>query len=383
MALDLLFPNPVESSARDVFGMTEAHRLTEDIECQRAGMIDYLDILNYMNGNSFDDRAQTRHAVAYLACAMLSIAYIDPQKTREMIYNLGLVVDNIECERLHARVDAYNSDNMTLAERALAAALYRTVSGRGDHDADLHGLCERICTECRLNADRQHIAALDTARGRFEVLPNVMALMALTLADRAFGTNYAASAADVRKLVCEILRDQQTGLFFESYQTGCIGYTGEAVNPAAAWHTTELCAHVNAIDIAFAHWLDPEGCERAWGAFKERFMDELLGIDADSLAASVGCSYVTQLGPVAEGLLGGLLAAKEMGDVEAFDALQNHLLELAGANMWEGHVIFAALGDLSHMIEMFSLFARVHVPWADLFSHDWETYYLYDYREVR
>lgn len=383
MALDLLFPNPASSSADEIFGMVDAGRLTEDIEAQRAGMIDYLDVLNYMNGNSFDDRAQTRHQIAYMACAMPSIAYIDPYKTREMGYNLGLVVNNLGSPFLRARVDAYNSDHVTLVQRALAAGFYRMVTGRPDHDGELRALTEEIHDICRDNRQRQHIGAVDTASGRFDVVPNVMAIMVLELADRVFGTSLSAVSDDIRKLVCDTLRDPESHLFFESYQTGCIGYAGESVNPDAAWHTSVLAASVNAIDIAFAHYIDAQGCERAWKIFKEKFGDELLSIGADDLIQGIGCSYITQLGSAGEALLGGMLAAKEMDDLAFFDMLQNHLFEIADPQLWEGHMCFASLGELQHMIEGFSLFARVHVPWATLLSHDWETYYSYDYREVR
>lgn len=383
MALDLLFPNPASSSATEIFGMVENGWLTEDIEAQRAGMIDYLDVLNYMNGNSFDDRAQTRHAIAYMALAMPSIAFIDPHKTREMGYNLGLVVDNLECVRLRSRVDAYNADHVTLVEHCLAAMLYRLVTGRPDHDADARALAQRVYDVCHENAAVQHVGALDTVRGRFDVVPNIMALMALELGDRFYGTSYAPVADGARQLIAETLRDKETGLFYESLQTGRIGYTGESVNPTAAWCTSDLTASANALDIAFAHYVDADGCERAWASFKERFMDELLAIDAEDLAASVGCSYITQLGPVAEALLGAMLAAKEMEDVATFGTLQDHLFEIADPQLWEGHMTYAALGDLAHMIESFSLFARVHVPWKKILSHDWESYYSFDYREVR
>ena len=383
MALDLRFPNPVESSGAEVFGMKGARRLTEDIEAQRQAMIDYLDCLNYMNGNSFDDPLQTRHAIAYMAAAMPSLAYVNPHKTREMVYNLSLVVDNIMSNHLLMRMAPFNSDHVLLVEAGLAAALYRLVGGRPAHDDFFHEAADGIFDLIKANERQQHVAGVDTTRGRFEVMPNAMALLVLNIHDRVFGTRYAAVEDDVLTSLVEKLWDPKSGLFFESFQTGSIGYANESVNPRSSWHTSVLRPNVNGLAIAFMNIFDPTGCAHAWERYKELFLPSLLEISAEAVAFGVGSSFTTQLGPGSEDVLAAMLAAREMQDLETFDALQAHLFDIGKPHLWEGHLFFTEFGEQEHMIGHFALFARAHAGWGKLLSHPWEDYYDYDFNEVR
>lgn len=381
--MNLCFPNPAQTSGAEIFAMEETHRLTEDLETMRGAMIDFLDIINYENGNSFDDPLQTRHAMAYMAAAMPSLAYIDPHKTREMGYNLGLVVDNINSYHLLMRMVPYSSDNLQLVEWGLACALYRLVSGRVMHDAEFHESAERIYDLICENGQRQHVFGIDSRRGSFTVAPNAMALLVLEIHDTIFGTRYLHVKDDMLTSLIEKLWDPQSGLWFESYQTGSIGYKSEHVNPATAWHTNVILPGVNALAIAFMNHFDPKGCTLAWERFKSLFMDSFLAIDAETVAESVGLSYNTQLGPGSEDLLAAMLAAKEMGDLEAFDALQAHLFEIGQPHMWEGHFTFTEFGELEYMVGYFALFARAHVGWDKLLAHDWAAHYEDDYVVVR
>lgn len=383
MALDLRFPNPAHTTGAEVFEMEKSHRLTEDIEAQRQAMIDYLDVLNYMNGNSFDDPLQTRHAIAYLAAAMPSLAYVNPHKTREMVYNLSLVVDNIMSNHLLMRVAPFNSDHMLLVEAGLAAALYRLVGGRSAHDEFFHQMADVIFELIVANRRRQNVAGVDTTHGRFEVMPNAMALLVLDIHDRVFGTRYAAVKDEVLTTLVGKLWDPETGLFFESYQTGSIGYANESVNPRSSWHTSVLRPNANGLAIAFLNVLDPTGCAHAWERYKELFLPSLLNISAEDVALGVGASFNTQLGPASEDLLAAMLAAREMQDVDAFDALQAHLFGIGKPHLWEGHLFFTEFGEQEHMIGYFALFARAHAGWGKLLDHPWERYYEYDFVEVR
>lgn len=381
--LELRFPNPAKSSADDIFGMEQTHKLTEDMESLRQTMVDYLDSLNYSNGHSFDDVIQTRHAIAYLAAALPSLAYIDPHKTREMIYNLGLVVMNIQSEFLKMRVSPYNSDNMIVVEQGLAAALYRMVSGDGLCDDILRRCAETIFSEMQQNSVKQHIFAIDTTRGRFDALPNLMSMMIFELHDKFFGSRYSVENEKIMNFILENLRDKETGLFYESYQTGFIGYANEAVNPASAWRTNVLRPSVNGLVLTFMNYFRHEQCAEAWEKYKEIFMDSLMELKTEDLADSVGASFYTQLGPGSEDLLAAILASKEMGDTEAFDKLQSHLYAIGAPNLWEGHFFLSELGEMEHMISLFLLFAQGHVGWKKLMEHSWEKYYKWDYVEVR
>ncbi len=382
-AMDLMFPNPITDAPADVLAMTETHKLLESVEFQRGTMIDYLDVINYENGFSFDDPILSRHVMAWYAVAMPSLAFIDPHKTREMRYNLDLVVSNIMSSHLENHFVSFNSDNVRLAEQTLACAFYRLVSGDTKDDAFFRDNCDKLNAIMWESLRVQHVCGIETVRGAFEVVPNAMALLAFEIHDRIFGSRYA----DVREPMAETLfaplTDPETGLFYESLRTTALGHANERVAKSAQWHTTALKANTNGLALAFMNHFDPEGAKRAWASYVERFLPELLELDAETVAAGVGLSLNTQLGPGSEDILGAMFAAREMGDAETFAALEQHFIEIANPNMWEGHVVCADLGDLEAMVGAFYLPARVHVGWEALLAHDWENHYADDFVVVR
>lgn len=381
--MNLLFPNPVKDAPADVLAMEQTHELLESVEFQRGAMIDYLDVVNYMNGFSFDDPIQTRHVMAWYAVAMSSLAYLDPHKTREMRYNLGLVVDNMMTPHLDLHMMPFNSDNVRLAEQALACALYRLVSGHDGHDATFHDDAEALNSLMWENLRVQHVCGIDTARGSFQIVPNAMALLALEIHDRIFGSRYADVCGPMAETLFAPLTDPGTGLYFEDLRTTSIGHANERVAKSAQWHTTALKANVNGLAIAFMNRVDPADAARTWASFKERLLPALLELDAETVGASVGTSYLTQLGRGSEDLLAAMFAAREMDDSEAFAALEEHFIGIAEPNMWEGHVICAGLGDSEAMVSAFWLPARVHVGWEKLLGYDWKSHYGDDFVVVR
>ncbi len=378
------FPNPAVSSAKAIFEMEQTHDFTDDIEAQRQSMIDYMDIINYMNGHSFDGPIETRQIMMYLGLAMPSLAYIDPHRTREMIYNLHLVCDNLNSPFLTARVEPYNSDHVLAAFTAIACALYRKISGDKLHDELFHKSTEGLYTCMESNIVRQHVCGVDTTSGRFEVLPNAMSLIAFQIHDEVFGTRYFQAMKDgVLNLIQNKLRDPETGLYYECYQTGSLGFTGESVNPASAWHTSALKASVNGLALTFMNYFAPEDTAKAWEVYKTRFMDKVLALTTEDLADTVCGSFNTQLAAGSEDLLGAMLAAKEMQDQEAFGKLQDVLFETGKPQLWEGHFFLPEYGDSEAYIGYFALFARVHVGWKKLMEHNWPDYYDWDYNVIR
>lgn len=230
---------------------------------------------------------------------------------------------------------------------------------------------------------QQHVYGVDTTRGRFEAAPNAMALMVLEIHDRIFGSRFSHVKKEVLGFIREKLQDPETGMYYESYQTGSIGYVGEYVNPVSAWRTSVLRPSVNGLAITYMNYFEPESCKKAWENYKNMFLESILELGAQDVADSVGCAFNTQLGPGSEDLLAALLAAKEMRDQDTFDKLQRHLFEIGQPHLWEGHLFFTEFGELEHMIGHFAFYSRVHAGWKTLLAHDWETYYSWDYDEVR
>ena len=384
MDMNLGFEIPVSSTAKDIWDMEKEQDYTRDIWGQYKYMIDYLDMVNYCNGQTFDDRLQTRHAIAYLGCAMPSLAYICPYQTTDLSYYLNLVNINLPSKFMKDVGSVFNADNMLLIQRTLAAAFYRLVSGRDMYDGEFHANARAVYKRIVGNGlSAQDIYAIDTVQSRFEAFPNFMALLALELHDRIFGTEYSDVRKKVLSCIEDKLQDKETGLFYESYQTGYFGFEGEKINPKSTWVTHELKASVNGLALAFYHCFEPEKAERAWENYKRIFTEELMSFEAEDLADKLGDSLQTQLAGESEAYFSAMLAAKEMDDMEYFDMLQKNLFEKVKPTYSQGLVFFSSLGAGQHLMGHFILFARVHAGWKKLLDHDWEKYYGYDYRKVR
>lgn len=374
----------VTTTAKQLWAMPAQKEFTEDIEAHYKTMMNYLDILNYMNANIDDAPVVARHMIAFMAYAMPSMAFVDPSRTREISYNLHLVCRNIKSPLLVKQADVFNADHVLLVEEALACAFYRLVSGRDMYDQDFHNYAERICQRIRENGtSSQQIWALDTISGRYEVYPNTAALMALELHDKFYATTYCAELkSKVLDFIQAHLRDSATGLYYEYFQTGILGYANETVRPESFWHTTELKASINGLALTFLHYFMPEETEMAWQQYKNLFQTQLMALDEEMLS-NTGASYQTQLAAGSEDLCCALLAAREFDDPAFFGILQENMLRLGEAELAEGHIFYPGFGELQHLICHFLLFSRTHIGWKTLFQHPWEQFYGMDYNKVR
>lgn len=375
------FVSPDE--AREIWNMIDNAEYSDDIEAHYKGLLNYLDIIGYRNGNSFDPPIITRHAMAYLAFSMPSLAYVDPSRTRELSYNLNVACDYLDNPLLVRRTERYNSDHMLLVEEGLSCAFYRLISGRKMWDEDFHKYAEDIYNKIVKNSETDKVWAINTLQGRFEVLPNAMALMIFELHDRFFGTDYSKIKQHVLDFMNDKLRDPKTGMYYECLLTGTLGYPNESIKEEHAWHPDILKPSVNGLALAFMNYFDPEGCWKAWANFKEYFMESLSSVQSEDICDAVGTSYLSQLAPSSEALLGAMLAAREMGDKEAFNMLQDRLVEIGKPKLAEGKIFYTELGSNQHLLGYFILFSRVHLGWKTLFEHPWEQFYQRDYNKVR
>ena len=384
MDMNVSFHSPISSSAEEIWKMESTKDYTNDIWGQYKYMVDYIDTINYCNMHTFDDYTQTKQAIAYLGCAMASLAYINPYQKRDMSYYLHSVVDNLGSKYMADNFNSFSSNNITLIQRAFNAGLYHMVSGRDMHNGDFHKFAKAIYRKILFNKETvQEITAIDTVRSRFEMFPNIMALIALEIHDRQFGTHYSDIKDTVIGCLKEKLLDKDTGLFYESYQTGFIGYEGETVNLKSAWSTKEIKPAVNAMIIAFYNYFEPAEAKKMWKKYKAMFEQYILQINAEDVTDKLGYSLYTQLAAESEELFTALLAAKEMGDREFFDKIQAHVFEIGEPTTSEGLVFFNNFGACQHLMGFFILFARVHVGWKKLFEHEWEKYYTFDYKRAR
>lgn len=374
----------VKTSAKDIFDMEKKNEFTVDIEAHFKWYIYYVDLLNYNNAHLFDPPFSTRHSIAYLGFASPSLSYIDTHRTREVGYYLHAINLNLKSEYLIRRIDHFSSDSVLLVHKGLNAAFYKLVSGKDTDDEDFVRYAKEIYELIIANeVSSQGVCAIHTVRGRYSVLLNAMALMVLELHDRFFNTNYSHIKPKILDFIRTKLQDKKTGLFYDYYQTGYLGFIGEIVKEENAWHTTGLSAATNGLALAFMHYFDKSGTEKAWNTYKKMFTDTLLSIDEQQIAHPERKSYLSHITPEGEALFGAMMAAKEMGDEEFFGILQDHVMNIGKPRLAEGKIFYPEFGELEYLIGHFILLARVHVGWEKLFSHHWEKNYDKDYNKVR
>lgn len=397
MELDVYKETPVSSSADAIWEMSQTHEYPLDIWGHYRQMTDFIDVVNYLRFVMTDEDPVTakygQRAMTWLGFAIPSLAYIAPSQTTDLSYFEHLVLFNGPADYLRTRYSYYGSDNVTLAHLALDAAFYRLISGRDTYDTRVdadpddrlygkigfHELVEQLKNIIDANAaSAQGVTALDTVRGRYDALPNLIVMMAFELHDRFFGTDYARYNVDILDFVEHEIQDPVTKLFFTSYETSYLGFPGEELSPQAHWCMDELSPAVNALALTFYNYFRPDVAREAYANFKILFNDQLLALTADDIAASFGGSYQSSLGAESEALFGALALAREMGDQEYFGILQDRLWEIGAPVMREGQIHFTQFGDAEAIMGMFLTFCRTHIPWKTLFEHDWETYYSYN-----
>lgn len=379
------FDHPISMTADAIWGMEETHVFPVDIESHYKGLLNMMDILYYRNGNSFWPEIKTRHIAYFLALAMPSFAYIDPYRTREMKYNLHAAAIAIENDELTKMVDPYDSLHMRELEEFVTLAMYRLISEKTVNDTHLHEMAERVYRRIVSNGtSTQKVYAYDTIVGTYQVYPNAAALLAFRIVDCRFGTDYGKQIeSKVLDFIRQTLFDEKNSIFRDYYKTGSLGIPGEALSPNAFWSSRTPNPASNALSVCFMNYFDSELAQKAWESHKRLFTDQLLDITAEQLADTATGSYISPLPPVAEALYGTLAAAKEMGDREYFEKLQQHVLTIGQVDQREGKIFFDALGDEQRLHSDFLAFARVHVGWGKLMNHNWEDYYQYDYNKVR
>ena len=368
--------------AKGIWDMVEHQEYTDDIECQYRGLLNFLDILYYRNGNSSYPQVRTRHTMFSLAQAMPSLAMIDPSRTREISYNLHVCANVLNFPLLTYALDCYNSESVRLAESALTLALYRLVSGNAMNDEAFHKTIDQVKEKMLYHKTYQGITALETQPGIYEIVPNLWCLLAYEIHDCIFASTYLSLKDEILSWIRAELIDQETGLYRESYKTGAFDIEGEYLNKDAFWHTLDLKDNVNALAICYMHYFDEEGSARAWDSFKRFFLDPLLQVKTEQIVSASGHSYLTQLAPVTESLYGALLTAREMGDKETFELLQRHIFEITAPSMREGKLFLDALQE-EKLHCHFLLFARVHMGWKAIMEHDWAKDYGRDYKKIQ
>lgn len=376
------FEHKITQDAASIFSMEEKHEYTDDIECQYRGLLNFMDVLYYRNGNSSYPQVRTRHTIACLAMAMPSLAIIDPSRTKEISYNLHVCSNVINFPLLTFALDGYNSEVIRLVETGLCTALYRLVSGNPMNDELFHHTVQKLCDKMDFNRKSQGIYGIETLAGIYNILPNLMVLLIWEIHDRIFGTKYLKEKEEILQWINRELVDKETGLYRESYKTGAFGIENESLNPNAFFHTMDLTDNINAIVIGFMHYFDPIESEKAWEKFKYYYLDAILHIRTEEIVNGSGRSYLTQLSPVTEALYGALFTAKEMKDAEIFEKIQKHIFEITSPDLREGKMFLDAVEEEKLQCHAL-LLSRVHVGWKKIMEHNWAAAYNCDYNKIQ
>lgn len=370
----------------NLWAMGEEGRLTYDMEaCYRTLLYD-LDLVAYNNCVFPGEVIPFRKSLITMAQALTGVAAVDPSRTREASYNLSQIVKAIGHPLLTKKSDRFNSDTLRIVHRALAAGLYRLVSGRDLWDEVQHDCCAQILGIMDRNAaSGQQLGAVDTITGSFSAYGNLQALLALRLHDIQHKTSYAACADEVLDALEERLLDPASSLFRDAYHTGALGFTREELTPTAFWSVSTCSPGPCALALCLYHYFRPDEARRGWDSFKERFGDELLAVCAKDLEGNLGTSYLTELGGASEATLAALWCAKEMGDRAFFEALQERLERELRPRHVEVKIVLDALEGEEASYHIYAdLLASVHRPWRELLDErPWAEFYGCDFDRVR
>lgn len=323
-------------------------------------------------------------AMGYMALTLPSVAYLDPHRTREVEYNLNLTVKNISNPNLSNPLDMYDSDNVRLILDALSCEMYRLVSGRKQFDERSDALVERIREIFDRNyQSAQKIFAIETVTGRFEMFPNLLAMLVFQIHDEIHGTRYSRENDRTFDGLNAYLRDDVSGLYFESLQSGSFGFDGQALDPRFFWVVKNIRLSSNALTLNLMHYFRPQEAEALWSLFKAQFGEKLLETNLDDMKDCSGKSFLTPLGFAQEDLFASLWLAKEMDDVVFFNRLQERLLEVCNPKRIEAKIFYDQLASDGPLVSYFSLLAQCHVGWKRLIEKDWSQTYHKDYNLVR
>jgi hypothetical protein len=323
-------------------------------------------------------------AMGYMALTLPSVAYIDPHRTREVEYNLNLTAKNISNPNLSNPLDMYDSCNVRLILDALSCEMYRLVSGRKQFDEKADALIESIQKKFDRNyQSSQKIFAIETVVGRFEMFPNLLAMLVFQIHDEIHGTRYSMDNDRIFDGLNAFLLDDVTGLYFESLQSGSFGFDGQALDPRFFWVVKNIRPSSNALALNLMHYFRPQEAEALWPLFKTQFGEKLLEINLNDMKGNSGKSFLTPLGFAQEDLFASLWVAKEMGDVEFFNLLRERLHDVCMPKRIEAKIFYDQLESDGPLISYFSLLAQCHVGWKRLIEKDWSQTYHKDYILVR
>lgn len=372
-------PNPITTSAKEIFAMEQTHHLTKDMEAHDLALIAYLDLINYQNGHSFEPPIMTRNAMFWMGMSLPPLAYIDPKKTRQSIYYLYSAHNNIAKPYLSDFSNPMESLHMPLLQKAMSAVLYRMISGRNDLDIQLKQYVLDILEIFQQNAYKQKVWGIDTVIGEFEPFPTLLGLLILTLYDKVFKTSLSTIHDHVMEFINETMISKQTGLFYHYYNTGYMGYPGEVTSNKVVWHLDNPSPANIAIALPIYHYFEPEKAKQMWELYKQRFLTDILQINASQIANNCGSSFITPLSLKGEAFLSALLCAKDFEDINTFELIQKHLYQIGNPNLWQGQVHYVNFGKYAHFIGAFAYLSRIHISWNKLLKHNWEKYEKYDY----
>ena len=359
--------------------------LTWDIEAHYRTLLYDLDLVAYNNCVFDGDVLSFRKSIVSMAEALVSVAMIDPSRSREAAYNLNLVAKNVDHPYLTDDPNCFNSNPLRMVHQALVCGLYHLESGRNTYDVKMKSACDWIVdTMQRNDVSKQHVLAVETISGRYDMFTNLLALLALKVADIVWGTDHTELTDRVLDGLLPNLQDPETGLFYDYYQTGAFGFQLEEFAESAFWTLKAVSPAQNALVLSIYHLFRPEDAERAWDGYKKRFGEELAALEGADLAGCVCMSYYTELGGNLEALFAARLCAREMGDETFFRVLQDRVDALMEPKHVETKIVYEGLPEDERATAVyFGLLSQCHMGWAQILSYDWAAHRDEDFSRVR
>lgn len=299
-----------------------------------------------------------RYGIAFGAYAMPSIAMISPMHADRAKLSLRHMIEKMKSKKVWGDWVEYGMGDDPISEGNimykghlnLMYGLYQLISGDERFSKEFSWLTDKIVLEMRKHhAEGKHEGA-DCEPGRYFAQCNSISLLSLKIYDQLYGTNY--SEVEVRwtiDFIKEKMTDKEFGFYLKMYQSDM-----KFCNPM-------LSGYTNAWTMAFLRPFDKAYNESLYPVWKAHFTKEMGPY-----------AYVKEdpeAGPSPLATMTGLMAAKEFGDIELWNKLRNSIDREIYQKETEYQYLYKGVNNPIYNGPL--LWAKVHVGWPAILSHDW------------
>ncbi len=338
--------------------------------------------------------------VALLGAGMAfpSLAIIEPQRSKEIFWNMGELIEFFrgpQCWMDYAIYQGWGSplrnNVMWKGPCIFLEGLYELMTGDKRFSEEFVALCRNLYElhVQNMNHPNHPYAGVCCEPNHWFPQCNSFAILGLHIYDKLYGVDAKHGvkigeiyARDVIKQYKEKLSSKKTGLVCRKYHP-----RGNQVDKYSTTFT-------NALVMMNLHFLEPEFTEKGYRYLRENFIRDLplgLGsyvienpqVDENGNPINIESDDPPSLGEAQYAITSMFAAAREFDDKETWDKLNKGLTNLFHPHYTQSELRFDdtnpeiigadgfTLGKLLNGFSGWIMYAKVHVGWEKILTHDW------------